>query len=1096
MSTESIEDILAGAHEEVPSSLQTATIDSNSNERTSTNLDFLHLPLPDSPTMSLYDFETDWSQLLWSDHSAIPAAASWAMDMDIDSQLGAFIDAASVFSPPATAAQDVFHETSHQQPVQVSTATPQELAGLAQLLDAFPFTFDAAGYPVMQQQQQALPLQHCLTPSPSLEQSDSSATASDEIARLARESAGVVQAVIAGSPPPDHATTMSIPRTGRAIPQQQPSPSSSASSSVSASPLPITPLNAVPVQSAGAQQLVTGARPKTSHTATEQKYRKGLEARIIALRTAIPATRILDANPEPPCYADERGYVDGVKAVRRGSKVTKGIVLAKAVEYISVLKRREVRLRRENDGLCALVSSLVGGAQLLAHWEHSWVEKFGRAEDDVVEAGDNGSDDDESDEEDARPAKKARKSARAPAPQIAAASRRKATIDPQTGEKRKRGRPRKNQAPVAAVVVPPHMQQQQAPTQYLLAVFALFSLWNNASASSLSSSPFTHTGSVLADAVEGTQLPTWGWGYAVQAIHVVLSVVILISILYSVIRRRLNSYTAPSEASALVTVDDASDSDADLSASIASAASSTGPSTPVLEVSGDFTSIASSSDNGEGALSMKGKRTFSCKYPREGLEAAPKTLASEPLAHALGASGTTGALLMSGLGYALSSVRLTKRKVDADSAELEAWVQLADALVVEGEDAPLTQRFQTYFTLGAARPRSASHRAALALLSHSLGMADAETQWNAIEPETAAERVVLRHTLESAHDQLMFLPPGAEQCHEGSVKKLARDWLRLEVQAMAREAFMCIARGMAPDPERIEELRAVGAELGGRESRLALAVAGSIPISSSPSLSVFDASELDLGEGETEDIVRALGLFRCAFPVAFHAAGRMPEAETEEGAEEQEQKMLLSPLPSPAPRNARAMLVLQQVLGSQTFDEPALEDARDRMVDMVRAAGLTLMVQRRSSRSTSPRLDDTSQIPERTADPQTLVRIDSSLLHVAPTALSDMCGPGYFDPRFTFKLTALPRLLSPLPPPGTTRADGHHDCVPHCACTMHRMHLSRHVSDHRTFLAQLLAHAYTPHTRLDPLAPSPLASQHLRLHADMAVYAADVDHRW
>ncbi|KZV98643.1 hypothetical protein EXIGLDRAFT_832048 [Exidia glandulosa HHB12029] len=978
MSTESIEDILAGAHEQVPSPPQTATTDSNSSEHTSPDLDSLHLPLPDSPTMSSYDFETvsffaeaqgsqqrqqqpqlsaqqqqqkDWSQLLWSDHSAMPAAASWAMDMDIDSQLGAFVDPASVFAlPPAPAAPDVFHQPMPQQPGQVSIATPQELAGLAPLLDAFPFTFDAAGYPVMKQQQQpALPLQHRFTPSPSPEQSDSSATASeDEIARFARESAGVVQAIIAGSLPPDHATKMPIPRIGRAIPKQQPSPSSSASSSVSASPPPITPLDAVPVQSAGAQQpagKAPGARPKTSHTTIERRYRTNLNARIIALRTAIPATRILDSNPEPPCYADERGYVDGVKAARKGSKAT---ILAKAVEYIGVLKNREVRLRRENDGLRALVSSLVGGPQLLAHWEHSWVEKYGRAEDDVIDGGDGGSDDDESDEEDARPAKKARKSAPAPAAQVAApapTSSRKATIDPQTGEKRKRGRPRKNPAPIAPVLqapVPQHMQQQQqqAPTQYLLAVFALFSLWNNAPASS--SSPSTHTGSVLADAVEGTQLPTWGWGYAVQAVHVVASVAILISILYPIIRRRLNCYTAPSKATALATVDDASDSDADLSASIVSAASSAGPSTPALEVSADFASIASSSDNEDSALSMKGKRTFPYKHPREGLEPAPKTLASGPLALALGASGATGALLTSGLGYALSSVRLTKRNMDADGAELEAWVRLADALVVEGEDAPLTQRFQTFFTLAAARPRSASHRASLALLSHSLGMPDAENQWNAIQPETAAERVVFRHTLESAHDQLLSLPAGAEQGHEGAVKKLARDWLRVEAQAMAREAFMCVARGIAPDPERVEELRAVGAELGGRESRLALAVAGSIPISSSSSSSVsfvVDASELDLGEGETEDVVCALGLFRRAFPVAFHAAGRTPEPETEEGAEEQQQKMLVSPPPSPAPRDARAMLALQQVLGRQTFDEPALEDARDRMVDMVRAAG-------------------------------------------------------------------------------------------------------------------------------------------------------------
>ena len=78
----------------------------------------------------------------------------------------------------------------------VGLASANELAGLAPLLDAFPFTFDASGYPVMKQQQ-ALPAR--FTPSPSPEQSESSMTASeDEIARFARDSVGVMQAIIAG----------------------------------------------------------------------------------------------------------------------------------------------------------------------------------------------------------------------------------------------------------------------------------------------------------------------------------------------------------------------------------------------------------------------------------------------------------------------------------------------------------------------------------------------------------------------------------------------------------------------------------------------------------------------------------------------------------------------------------------------------------------------------------------------------------------------------------------------------------------------------------------------------------------------------------
>lgn len=67
-------------------------------------------------------------------------------------------------------------------------------------------------------------------------------------------------------------------------------------------------------------------------------------------------------------------------------KCGKANVLGKAVEYIRVLKKREMRLKREQDGLKALVSGPVGGSALLRTWENEWKEKFGGEEKDGVDA--------------------------------------------------------------------------------------------------------------------------------------------------------------------------------------------------------------------------------------------------------------------------------------------------------------------------------------------------------------------------------------------------------------------------------------------------------------------------------------------------------------------------------------------------------------------------------------------------------------------------------------------------------------------------------------------------------------------------------------
>jgi hypothetical protein len=65
---------------------------------------------------------------------------------------------------------------------------------------------------------------------------------------------------------------------------------------------------------------------------------------------------------------------------------------------LSVLKKREARLKREQNGLKSLLCGLVGGPALLKEWEREWREKFGGEERDEV-WGEEGEGEPASDEE-------------------------------------------------------------------------------------------------------------------------------------------------------------------------------------------------------------------------------------------------------------------------------------------------------------------------------------------------------------------------------------------------------------------------------------------------------------------------------------------------------------------------------------------------------------------------------------------------------------------------------------------------------------------------------------------------------------------------
>jgi hypothetical protein len=230
----------------------------------------------------------------------------------------------------------------------------------------------------------------------------------------------------------------------------------------------------------------------------------------------------------------------------------------------SVLKKREARLKREQDGLKSLIGGLVGGPALLKEWEHEWRAKFGGEEKDEIEGeeAEPMSDDEDGDEEgdgdeDEGRAKKKAKIVKVPKETLKKAPAQILGDSTMVPEKRKRGRPRKVQAPTPTttspednssliisgefVVQPPVTQDtqgQSAPAQqYLLATFALFSFFNSplTSSSTFQTYPHSHSGSVLghlpvAHSEASVIAYSYGWRELIQAFHLIVSALVFFSI--------------------------------------------------------------------------------------------------------------------------------------------------------------------------------------------------------------------------------------------------------------------------------------------------------------------------------------------------------------------------------------------------------------------------------------------------------------------------------------------------------------------------------------------------------------------------------------
>ncbi|KAG8970717.1 hypothetical protein FRC03_004099 [Tulasnella sp. 419] len=306
-------------------------------------------------------------------------------------------------------------------------------------------------------------------------------------------------------------------------------------------------------------QVLIGAsgRPKTSHTTIERRYRTNLNARITALKHAVPALRILDKDLFPDEKVDERGYVDGVKAARKSSKAS---VLGKAVEYINVLKNREIRLRRENQGLKSLLNSLVGGPALLREWEAGWLEKYGGEEADEAVLESECDDEEGSDDEEEKPRKKPRIS-KPTTPLVK--KEQISSVSPTSGVtetgKRKRGRPKKvsdttisHEVPLVAhfgTDLASHRELQSnatavpvsadsSPAKYLLGVFLFFSFFKPSPNTSVHK-PQTHSnysGSVVTHPGVSSPPSSILAGFRLSDLahhsHTVISAILILSLLW------------------------------------------------------------------------------------------------------------------------------------------------------------------------------------------------------------------------------------------------------------------------------------------------------------------------------------------------------------------------------------------------------------------------------------------------------------------------------------------------------------------------------------------------------------------------------------
>ncbi|KIK92761.1 hypothetical protein PAXRUDRAFT_829667 [Paxillus rubicundulus Ve08.2h10] len=766
------------------------------------------------------------------------------------------------------------------------------------------------------------------------------------------------------------------------------------SSSASSSPSPASATRAPEVQTSSTTVI---GRPKTSHTTIERRYRTNLNARIQSLKAAVPALRVLDQSYKSDEHkVDDRGYIDGVKIARKGSKAN---VLAKAVEYIHVLKRREARLNRQQDGLRALICKFSGGQNILAEWESEWAKKFGGPERDEIDnvGAEEASDDDDGDgdgEDDGDSLERARKKLKvtavpqkkekrklAPAAPTLPAPGPEVLIDIQgtVPEKRKRGRPRKIQPhippPIVAsdlhltdpslqqgITAHPAISQTAQPQQYLLAVFALFSFFSSplASSSEPVSHHHTHQGSVLSHVTSPSPSsfasPTvgWTWSNFVQVIHLLASLAVFISIIVPWIPVPQKLYQ--SRFMWLIPF-----------GSLISGAHGTVTSThgmmdfPTPPSSPDVSDTDSEAESTSDVVRLGGRT-------KEG---------SDPLAQALSLRGGTDEFesLLNALNVGSGWVSMIRSIVGTRQAprgpavrrERQARMRLAELIVLSPENAMLPLRWQVYnylsFVSGfpgseVASTTLVSDICTLALLSHTLPLpftkTRSQTLWSRARGlvqsdvgPTFEHLVFDNMTVEKAAESLASSKP---MTGSSPIAVLASTLLRERLHAYASSLFIHrVTRDQDSDSDfpshqdsktwrvTITFGRSLGGDIGLLSDAFAKVWQRGIVD--------FDVGSLQVGPAD-EDI-RALLSATVLYDRVFSRQEVLCRADVPGG--DDSIAFVLSPPRTPhskmGGKDSRADVVLQlhRALGSSVFEENAesstdgvsLEDARDRVVDMI-----------------------------------------------------------------------------------------------------------------------------------------------------------------
>ncbi|VDC01034.1 unnamed protein product [Peniophora sp. CBMAI 1063] len=803
------------------------------------------------------------------------------MDLDAFDFSAPSVDPSALHFGLGVANQDFFDPSAFsQQPRRLSVTSSSSSSG-ASLSPSLDFSSSPASNTSMTMQ----------PPAPAAE---ASIPINDPIALLAhqaRQSAGVTLAV----------PTNSMAQAGKLpIPRLRPgtSPTSSAPSSSFPSPSP----QATPAPTAAAPDLpplAPGARTKTSHTTIERRYRTNLNTRIQGLKDAVPALRVLERRKasekaglpfteEPADLLDARGYADGVKVAR---KVSKANVLGKAAEYIRVLKRREARLEREKDGLRELIQGLVGGQALLREFEAGWAAKYGGKERDELEYEGVDDDDDDDDEDDEDDGGRARKRPRVEKKPVAPA---KPAEQP---EKRKRGRPRKEQpAPVVAPVPPPvTAAAQPAPgAQYLLAAFAFFSFFNMPGRTP-THTHYGHSGTVLtsapgpshpaAQAVFGVE-----WHDLIGAFHLLVSALVFASIVMPWLPAIMKALRLPS----------------DIGSTLRRPSFTRKPSEP---------STTSSQQDPLPRLALVNALSPAARGAPDEAAQLRAALRIWP--------GLTGVLVR--VVGKISRGRRADRGFERLQLEQRAWMRLGEVIALDGT-ASFGNRVQAYLGAMSHMPAFSpqpSDLATLALLALPLSPARAEGLWQkaaaAREMRPAERRALERLDVRTAAAALKssraatLAKQGASPLQALGVLA-ARDDIRAAAAKLFVRAVSPASAGISADAEKdVRETVLSARALGGNTARLAILLDALAHGTTVPA----DAADA-LGDGAEAAVLAALVRVRALFPSTI-ADGKV--------------QVVLSPAAGESAGKMRALL--RRTLGHEAFEEPGLEEARDRVVDMI-----------------------------------------------------------------------------------------------------------------------------------------------------------------